>query len=317
MQQRDIRHDHSDEPVEFRKLNWKAIIAGTTATIGIQVWFLYLGGALGLSSFNADRAATFSDYAILGPIAFLAFTALVSSFAGAWLCGHWANLDSDEDAYMHGGMTWALSAIVIALGLGASLGLSSSAVQSGAAKAMNSANARGESKGAQEAGSLAYDRLNDKKFADFVSQKARSFKDSGQAVNVAYEKDIEVTDEKSRQVKYSQVADDYELKRFVMNEARISEDAAEEFLKANKESIAQAAANSQREWELAHSRDIAKTETARRNAAEFAWTMALLGLLSLGMAITGSYLGWKQRYHDVYATDADDLPEDRTRTDAM
>src|SRR4051812_14505995 len=93
MQGREADYGHADVPVEHRKLNWRAIVAGTVATIGIQVWFMYLGGALGLSTFNADRAATFSDYAILGPIAFLAITALVSSFAGAWICGHWANLN--------------------------------------------------------------------------------------------------------------------------------------------------------------------------------------------------------------------------------
>ena len=319
MERREIVFEDDDVAVECRKLNWKAIIAGTVATIGIQVWFLYLGGALGLSSFNADRAATFSDYAILAPIAFLAFTALVSSFAGAWICGHWANLNSDEDAYMHGGLTWALSAIVIAMGLGTALGLSSSAVQSGANKAMASASASGEAKGAQQAGSLAYDRLNDKKFADFVSARAKSHAGSadGQPIDVSYEGGDERADNKSRMVKYDNIPDDYELKRFVMNETRMSEDEAEKFLEANKEPIAQAAANSQREWELAHSRDLAKAEAARRSASEFAWTMALLGLLSLGMALTGAYLGWKHRYSDDFDDDDNDLPADTTRTDVL
>jgi hypothetical protein len=319
MERREIVFEHDDDAVEHRKLNWRAIIAGTVATIGIQVWFLYLGGALGLSSFNADRAATFSDYAILGPIAFLAFTALVSSFAGAWICGHWANLNSDEDAYMHGGLTWALSAIVIAMGLGTALGLSSSAVQSGANKAMASAAASGQEAGAQQSGSLAYDRLNDKKFADFVSQRAKSHMKSadGKPIDVSYEAGDERADNKSRLVEADNIADDYQLTRFVMNETRMSEDEAEKFLEANKEPIAQAAANSQREWELAHSRDLAKAEAARRSASEFAWTMALLGLLSLGMALAGSYLGWKHRYNDDLGDDDDKILADTGRPDAL
>src|SRR5690348_5686230 len=102
---------------EHRHLNWRAMLCGTAITLAIQVWFMYFGSALGLSSFNADRAKPFSDAAAFAPVVFMFIAALVSAFIGSWVCGHWANLEAAEDAYLHGGMTWALSAIAIAIGL--------------------------------------------------------------------------------------------------------------------------------------------------------------------------------------------------------
>jgi hypothetical protein len=291
-----IRHDFTaTEPVELvehRKINWRAILVGSVITLGIQAWFLYLGSALGLSSFNADRAATFGDASIWGPIAFLLVTAFLSSTAGAWICGHWANLYSSEDALMHGGATWALSAIMIALALAVGFGLGSSAVQSGATKAQASANAPGQEKGAQEAGSLAYDRLNDAGFARFLSQQAKAYAGrEGVAMNVSAKSETD-----AHRVDPKAISKDYELQRFVMTETGMDQNDAKNFLKDRQEAIAQAAADSQRQWELTHARDIAKAENARRDASQLAWTMTALGLLTLAASLAASYGGWMQRY---------------------
>lgn len=304
------------EFVERRKINWRAIFAGSVATLGAMTWFLYLGSAIGLSTFNADRAATFSDWAVAGPIIYLFVAGLLSTFLGAFITGHWANLYSAEDAYLHGGITWAFSACVIAFGLALLGGLSAAAVQSGSAKAQASTAAMGQQKGAEEAGSLAYDRLNDQKFASFVADQARSYQSKNESpVNTAYDKG-EVKDnrsdsakpmnaDKSHQVEPKKIADDYELQRFVMTEAGLSKDAAKNFLKENQQQIAQAAADSQRQWEIQHAREIAKAENARRNASDFAWTLSAIGLVTLACALGASYLGWRERYGDI---NDDELP---------
>jgi hypothetical protein len=291
------------EFVERRKINWRAILVGSVITLGIQAWFLYLGSALGLSSFYADRAATFSDSSIWLPIAFLLITAFVSSTVGGWVCGHWANLYSSEDAFLHGGATWALSAIMIALGLATGFGLSTAAVQSGALKAQASANAPGQDKGAQEAGSVAYDRLNDPKFAGFLSEQARGYAGKeGVPVNVSADNknknnnNAQRSDAKAHRVDPKTIANDYELQRFVMTETGMDQSGAKNFLKERQDAIAQAAADSQRQWEMAHARDIAKAENARRDASHLAWTMTALGLLTLAASIAAAYNGWRQRY---------------------
>lgn len=299
------------EFVERRKINWRAIFAGSVATLGAMTWFLYLGSAIGLSSFNADRAATFSDYAIWAPMLYILITGLLSTALGAFITGHWANLYSAEDAYMHGGVMWALSAIMIAFGVATTMGLSSSAVQSGSTKALNSTAARGQEKGAEMSGSLAYDRLNDPAFAGFVADEAKSFasKTEGTPINTSYDKASDskknMSADKSHQVDSKKIASDYELQRFVMTEAGLSKEAAQTFLKEQQQPIAQAAANSQRQWEIDHARDIAKAENARRNAADFAWTLSAVGLITLACALGASYAGWRERYGDIHD---DELP---------
>ena len=314
MKQHTTSMDFGDDDIQFverRKINWRAIFAGSVATLGIQAWFLYLGSALGLSSFYADQASTFSDASIWGPIVFLLVTALISTAVGAWICGHWANLYSSEDALMHGGVTWALSALLIALGLAVGFGLSSSLIQSGAAKAQVSSGLSGEDKGAEAAGSLAYDRLNDPKFADFVGQEAKSFASKqGVPVNVSVDNNQNKSgkDSKAKRVDSRNIENDYELQRFVMTQTGLDQDTAKNFLKDHEEQLAQAAAESQRLWEMAHARDVAKAENARRDAAHFAWTMTALGLLTLGTAMCASYMGWRQRYGNIH--DDEIPPED-------
>jgi hypothetical protein len=299
------------EFVERRKINWRAIFAGSVATLGALTWFMYLGSAIGLSTFHADRAATFSDAAVWGPVLYIFITGVLSTALGAFITGHWANLYSAEDAYMHGGVMWGFSAIILAFGIALTMGLTSSATQAASEKAMNTTAARGQEKGAEQAGSLAYDRLNDPKFAGFVADQAKAFasKTEGTPINTAYDKASDskktMSADKSHQVEPKKIANDYELQRFVMTEAGLSKDAAQNFLKEQQQPIAQAAADSQRQWEIDHARDIAKAENARRNAADMAWTLSAVGLITLACALAASYAGWRERYGDIHD---DELP---------
>lgn len=278
-------------------LHWKAVMAGAVATLGVQVFFFYLGSALGLSSFNADRAQTFSDSAIWGPVLFILIAGVISAFVGGWITGLFGSYYSKEDVALNGGLTWALSALLIALGLGTLAGLTSSATQSGAVKAQASAANSGQEKAAQQVGSVAYDRLNDPAFSQFVAERARAFaKNRETPINVSMKSKKSSSD---RDVSPKKIENDYELQRFVMAATEMDKEAAKEFLKQERESIAQAAEESQHRWEVQHANEIAKAETARRSASSLAWVMTLTALATLAMTIIGATVGSGRELKDL------------------
>jgi hypothetical protein len=281
-------------------LHWKPVMAGAISTLGIQVFFFYLGSALGLSSFSADRAETFSDSALWGPVLFILVTAAASAFVGGWITGLFGNYFTKEDVALNSGLTWALSAVLIALGLSTLAGLTSSATQSGALKAQVSAATPGQEKAAQQVGSVAYDRLNDPTFAGFVAERARAFASKQETpMNVSVDSKSNAPKTDHRSVKPKNIESDYELQRFVMTATDMNKDSTAEFLKQERESIAQAAADSQRRWEVQHARDIAKAETARKSASGLAWAMTLAGLVSLAMTIVGGTIGSGRELKDL------------------
>src|SRR5206468_1389704 len=117
-----------------------------------------------------------------------------------------------------------------------------------------SSNPNGQDNVPEESGSIAYDRLNDTKFANYLSQQARAFASrEGSVINVSDSKadSASSSEAKSHQVDPKAISSDYELQRFVMTESGMDQSAAKNFLKDRQDDIAQAAAESQRQWEQA------------------------------------------------------------------
>jgi hypothetical protein len=330
----DVVFGDDDAVVERRKLSWSAIFAGVVATLGIQVLMMYIGAALGISAIDPYNAVTYAETNTVLTVIYLVITALASSFFGAWIAGHWANLYEAEDAYIHGALTWALSAIAIALGLGAALQMGMSSLQAGAetaqAAAQISPDARNMMTGQQQQKSspsaLAYDPLNDQRFASFVLNRAKSWaaanpqRKDDDAVNVSADRSgdrnedgenvrnksaYNVKDDDDRTaVDPDDVAKDDELAYFVSVNSDMSEDQAEDFLDAEKESIAQAQETSMKRWERENQKELAAAKKAQDAARTAAWVWTGLALLALFASIGGSYLGWRQRYNDL---DEDEL----------
>ncbi|HYF49989.1 MAG TPA: hypothetical protein VEJ63_11315 [Planctomycetota bacterium] len=291
--------------VERRKLNWSAIVAGVVATLGLQVLMMYLGAALGLSVIDPYAPATGNTADYAWPILYLVLTALLSGFFGAWVAGHWANLYDAEDALMHGALTWALGAVVIAAGLGTMMQMGLNTAQTGAqtaqAAAQLGANPREGQAAANNFGSaLTFSSLDDERFTSFVLNRAKSFEQSNagrdEAVNVTTDEKKKADD--NRVVKPEDVEDNDELLAFLTSQTNMNEDQAEKFLETEKESIAKAQQESHDRWQRAHARELAQAERAREAASKAAWTWTGLALLSLAAALGGSYLGWRQRYAD-------------------
>jgi len=271
------------ELAERRKLAWRAIFAGAVATLGLQIFFMLLGSALGLSAFSANVPASHT----LAASIYLLITALISIFAGSWITGHWGNLYAAEDAWMHGGIMWALVAIASAIGLGGAMQIGSSAGQAAAqanASELRSANL-------EPRDLKSFSALNDRTFANFVADHARQYgnKLERPAINVS-------ADDTTARIDPKNIPADYELQRFVMTEGNMSEAQAKEFLTSERDEIAKARADSQRTWEQAHAREVAQAENARHQAATFAWTMTVMAALTLALALGGAHLGWRNRY---------------------
>jgi hypothetical protein len=306
--------------VERRKLNWSAIFAGVVATLGLQVLMMYIGAALGISLLDPYQASQMTESSFALPVIYLLITALASSFFGAWIAGHWANLYQAEDAYMHGALTWALSAVLIAGGMGAlfQMGASLAATSAEAAQAAAQLGVdRDANRDQKSAKALTFNSVEDQRFANFVKNRAQAWaaanppRNSEDAVNVTADAEV---NQRRKPVDPDDVADDDDLISFVTANTNMSEDHAKEFLTAEKDSIAKAQEQSQQRWERAHKRELQAAEKARETASTIAWTWTGLALLSLAASIGGAYLGWRQRYEDVDEdemtdTDVNDTPK--------
>jgi hypothetical protein len=310
---------------EWRKLNWTAIAAGVVAMLGLEAFLLAFGGAVGLSTFNFyDFAGTEAPYKVpVATILWLALAVLSSTFFGAWIAGHWANLEEGEDAVMHGALTWALGVAVASAGIfsmaetGAGAAVANPAIAN--AGMQSHGNNNDNNKGGDAQAPLSFSALDDPAFANFMMKRADSFAQQNRSIPTRFDRTdakvpdqaIETTTDKEaapkasssgdaqqrHQVKPDDMAKNIEYKTFVMSQTGISEDQAEQFLKENKQALAQAQANSQRNWEQANARELARAEKMRKASSVFAWTMTVIGLLALGAAVGGSYLGWTARYH--------------------
>jgi len=303
---------------ERRKLNWGAIVAGTLATIGLQMLMMWFAGAIGLSAFDPYQMSQSEGSSYTLPVLFLLITALGSSFFGAWVAGHWANLHEAEDAVIHGALTWALASLFLALGIGSLFQMGATAAQAtaqGAQAAAQMGADTAQNRGAAQTygKALSFSSLDDQRFTSFLTQRAKTFaaanpSKDGQAVNVSADQ-AATPDMKDRSIKPEDVADNDALITFVAVNANMSENQAEEFLKKEQNAIAQAQNQAQKRWHESHKKELAEAEKVRKAASRLAWTMTGLSLLALGASIGGAYMGWKQRYYDE-----DDLQdEDRRR----
>ncbi|HYG77304.1 MAG TPA: hypothetical protein VEK08_20025 [Planctomycetota bacterium] len=309
---------------ERRKLNWSAILAGAVSTIALQMLLMWFGGAVGLSSIDPYQMGSGDESRIL-PILFLLITGLGSAFFGSWIAGHWANLYAAEDAVIHGALTWALASLMLALGLGSLLQIGTQAAATGAETAQAAAQmggnmAQNRSAMQQLGTALTYDATQDPQFASFLTQRAKAFaaanpSKEGEAVNVTAGKEgnnkdaaKDAKDDKDRQFTGDDIEDNDALAMFVADNANMTDEQAEAFLKAEKDNIAAQMNRSQQRWQQAHKRELAAAEKARQAASTAAWTMTALALLALAASIGGSYLGWRQRYYDE-----DDLEDEDTR----
>jgi hypothetical protein len=311
--------------VERRKLNWSAIFAGVVATLGLQVLMLYFGGAMGLSLFNPFEMALNNDSSYVLPILWLAITALASSFFGAWVAGHWANLYEAEDAYMHGALTWALCALVLAAGLGTAFQMGTSATQAGAqsiqAAAQTGADTQAGKNQAMAYGTaVKYDPVMDPNFSQHLISRAQAW---NQRAPASSDKSMEASYEHkelaaSQRVDPKDIKNDTNLRDFISLKTGMSKDRAEEFLEAEKDSLAQTLANTKTQFDQRHAEQQIQAEKVRQAASTVAWTWTGLALLALAASLGGSYLGWRQRYRDL---DDDDVvtrsDEGTTRTDNM
>jgi hypothetical protein len=296
-----------EELAERRKLAWRAIFAGAVATLGLGVFFLLLGGSLRLTVFSMPASHT------LTAGFYLLITALFSIFVGSWITGHWANLYAAEDAWVHGGIMWALVAIAFAVIVVLQgewvTSRAGQAAQATQPEARPPSPERNESPEGSESKSM-FSALNDKSFANFLAEHARAYgnKLERQPISVSAE-------DKAARIDPKNIPNDYELQRFVMAEGNMNEAQAREFLNSEREDIAKAQADSQRAWEQSHARELAQAENARHHVTIFAWTMTILAFLTLALSLAGAHLGWRQRYvnfeeeEQIAAEKSPDMPD--------
>ncbi len=302
---------------ERRKLSWGAVVAGVFTTLGLQVFMMYLGTALGASTLDPYTMAQNQDASYALPIIFLLITALFSSFAGSWVAGHWANLYSAEDSFIHGALTWSLSAVLLTAGIGALFQMGTSATQAGAQAAQVTAmtdgpgTVRGQAQAIGEV--LNFDSLEDPRFSQFVLNRARTW-ESQQSQRRA-EEPVSVSaipaeqrqssrqaaaqrkKEEKLKVDPGDVAKNDDLIEYVAANSNMTEDQAKQFVESNKESIARAQEESLGRWEQQHRQELAQAERVQKATSTIAWTMTGLSLLALAASLGGSYVGWRQRYH--------------------
>ncbi len=94
------------------KISWRAILAGTTATLAIQIVLMMLGAGLGLAMFTP----TTNDHAIAsfgtGAAVVQGITAVLSLWAGGWIAGRFLRNAGERAGRLHGFMVWCVGTVV-------------------------------------------------------------------------------------------------------------------------------------------------------------------------------------------------------------
>jgi hypothetical protein len=314
-------------PVARRKLSWGAIIGGVFTTLAVNILMLYFGSALGLSIFSA-RDISQGNLAIPGTaLAWLAFTVLVSGFLGAWVAGRWSNVWNRSDALLHGALTWAVGTVAIALMSGGLMHLSTMAaatnefaeakpnMQPAAPTASNKSDSTADaSESASPMTPLFYDSLDDKNFTEFLMKRAQDYaaahgiSKEGEAQNVSSESDRKAPaqndDKQTAKRKSNRVSNESELIAYISANTNMSEKQAKQFIKDNKDAIAQAQNDSEQAWAQANAPALARADEARKDASGVAWTMFGLAVLALAASLAGARFGFEQyRTRDVEGDD--------------
>lgn len=113
----------SDVHISNVRMNWGAILTGTSLTLGFGIFFLLLGNAIGLSVINTvrtDISGTLKFFSWL----YMAVTFIFSYAVGAYFCSHPSVIDTPSSGIVHGLTTWALSTFAfVSVAVVASIGM--------------------------------------------------------------------------------------------------------------------------------------------------------------------------------------------------
>ena len=275
-----------------RKLNWSAIWAGIVSTLGFFTILLYLGSSLGLTFFDPFKGVFHETALSWAVLCWVAFSVIVSSFFGAWISGHWANLHEAQDAIIHGTATWALSLLFATLGI---------AVLSQMTNVWTPGHVL-----ATERKALTFNSLDDPQFTAALASQANRFAASQPIPVTAEKKTPEPKQEPAQEEKKepaatapSSVGNRAALERYVSANTNLDPAQAQEFVNKHKEQILKDEQQSYRRWEQANSKNLAEAEGNHRKAIARAWSVFGFAALALLFAIGGAYAGWTRRYNTM------------------
>ncbi len=108
------------------RLSWRAVAAGVTTTIAVQIVLMMLGAGIGLAAFNpaadGDGIASFGA----GAAVVQGISAVLSLWAGGWIAGRFLGDAGERSGRLHGFIVWCaacvLSVLILATGAGWALG---------------------------------------------------------------------------------------------------------------------------------------------------------------------------------------------------
>ncbi len=111
MSEKEIRKDVKYvETVSANRINWGAILGGTTIGLFAQMLLILLGVAIGLTAL--DPGETITEGAGLASALYLAIATLISVFTGAWSAGRFSGFVLKKDGMLHGIATLSLLTLI-------------------------------------------------------------------------------------------------------------------------------------------------------------------------------------------------------------
>jgi hypothetical protein len=111
MNLRAVPFKPSDVHISHVRMNWASIFSGACLTLGLGIFFLLLGNAIGLSVVNTvrtDISGTLKFFSWL----YMAITFVASYGLGAYFCSRSNLIETPSAGMVHGLTSWALSTLV-------------------------------------------------------------------------------------------------------------------------------------------------------------------------------------------------------------
>ncbi|MFL5813945.1 MAG: hypothetical protein ACJ763_10245 [Bdellovibrionia bacterium] len=93
------------------RMNWSTIFTGACLTLGLGIFFLMVGNAIGLSVVNTVRTDISGALKFFSWI-YMAITFIFSYAVGAYFCSRPQVTDSPSSGLVHGLTSWALATVV-------------------------------------------------------------------------------------------------------------------------------------------------------------------------------------------------------------